>query len=159
VEIEKACLDDAREILSLINAANRRAYVDVVPSEQFKEPFLTFAELLESLKGMSFYVYKCGGEVIGVAVLDVESAQVGRVRRVYVLPGHQRRGVGRALVSHLEREAREMGLESLRLTVAQSASWAVHFYERVGYAVTDRIERPAGPVLVMEKFDLAPDKD
>jgi multimeric flavodoxin WrbA len=45
--IEKAGLDDAQEILSVINTSNREAYQGVIPGEHFREPVLSLVTYLE----------------------------------------------------------------------------------------------------------------
>ncbi len=54
----------------------------------------------------------------------------GEVDAVYVLPGRQREGIGRALLLALEEEARAMGLKRLQLSATLNA---VPFYESARY--------------------------
>lgn len=149
--IGKACLNDAKEILSVINTSNREAFRNIIPKEHFREPVLYLEDLLEDLERMTFYVYKREGRIIGVAALQIEGKETGRIHWVYILPEHQRRGIGTALVTHLERKAREMGLRRLRLKTIGKAHQAVNFYKKLGYNLTDKIERPWGFDLFMEK--------
>jgi len=151
VTIEKACCDDAEEILSVINTSNREAYESIIPKEHFREPVLSLEKLLEDFERKIFYVYKSEGKVVGVAALQIESEETGRIHWVYVLPEHQRRRIGTALVTHLERKGREMGLRRLRLTTVEKAHWAVNFYKKLGYDLADKIERPWGFDVFMEK--------
>jgi len=153
--IEKACSVDAVEILSIINTTNREAYKDIIPKEHFKVPILTFEELLEILDKMAFYVYKTEGKIVGVAALQVESEETGKLNWVYVLPEHQGKGIGTALVTHLERKAREMGLKRMRLRTIEKADQAVNFYKKLGYRLADKIDVAWGFNILMEK-DLWP---
>jgi N-acetylglutamate synthase-like GNAT family acetyltransferase len=100
---------------------------------------------------MTFHVYRTEGRIVGVAALEVESDERGRVRWVYILPEYQRRGVGTALVAHLEQEAGEIGLKKLRLLAVGLADWALSFYNKSGYHLTDKIERPWGFDVFLEK--------
>lgn len=100
---------------------------------------------------MTFYVYRSEGRILGVAPLDVESEETGRIRWVYLLPQHQRRGFGTALIAHLEHRAREMGLRRLRLLTVGKASWAITFYKKLGYHLADELDRPWGFDVSMEK--------
>jgi N-acetylglutamate synthase-like GNAT family acetyltransferase len=149
--IEKACPDNAEEILLVINTSNREAYKNVIPRQHFKEPVLSLDKLLDDFEKMTFYVFKSEGAIVGVAALRVESREIGRIRWVYVLPKHQRRGIGTALVTHLEGKARETGLKRLRLLTVGKAKWAVSFYKRLGYYLTEKIERPWGFDVFLEK--------
>ena len=149
--IEKACSDDVEEILSVINTGNREAYRSIIPKEHFREPVLSLEKLLEDFERMTFYVYRSEGGIFGVAALQIESEETGRIHWVYILPEYQRRGIGTALVTHLERKGREIGLRKLRLTTVEKARWAVNFYEKLGYDLADKIERPWGFDVFMEK--------
>src|SRR5829696_4921312 len=91
-------------------------------------PHLLGAELA----GYHTVVATEGGRVLGLAALVGDE-----VRRVYVRPDAQRRGVGRRLMAELEREGRARGLGELRLTAGASAAG---FYARLGY---ERLEEGA----------------
>jgi N-acetylglutamate synthase-like GNAT family acetyltransferase len=149
--IEKACPDNAKEILLVINTSNREAYKNIIPKEYFREPVLSLEKLLEDFERMTFYIYESEGRIVGVAALQIESDEVGRIHWVYILPEHQRRGIGTALVVHLEQKAREIGLRRLRLLTVGKANWAVNFYKKLGYNLADKIERPWGFDVFMEK--------
>ena len=112
---------------------------------------MSLERLLEDFERKTFYVYKSGGRVVGVAALQIESEETGKIHWVYVLPEHQRRGIGTALVTHLEREGREIGLRKLRLTTVEKARWAVSFYKKLGYDLAGKTERPWGFDVFMEK--------
>jgi amino-acid N-acetyltransferase len=60
------------------------------------------------------------------------------LRSVVVAPGHQRRGLGRDLVSHVERDARDQGIEQLVLLTETAQA----LFERLGYEVIDRAAAP-----------------
>jgi len=153
--IAKASPDSTKEILSVINTSNREAYKDIIPEEHFREPVLSPEQLSDDFEWMTFYVYKREGKIVGVVALQVESEETGRLRWVYVLPGHQRTGIGTALVTYVEQRARKMGLKRLRLLTIGKAKWAVDFYRKLGYHLADKIERPWGCDVFMEK-DLLP---
>lgn len=67
------------------------------------------------------------GTVIGFGQLDTGE---GVIEAVYVDPDHARRGVGRAIVSELERAARIAGVATLVLDASLNA---LPFYEALGY--------------------------
>ncbi|NIN64789.1 MAG: GNAT family N-acetyltransferase [Anaerolineae bacterium] len=149
--IVKACLDDAGTILSVVNTSNREAYKNVIPNEYFREPVLSPEDLSKDFERMTFYLYRREGRILGVAALQVESEETGRIHWVYILPEHQRRGFGTALITYLERKAREMGLRRIRLLTVGKAWWAITFYENLGYHLADKVERPWGFDAIMEK--------
>ena len=67
------------------------------------------------------------------------------------VPEHQRKGIGAALVTHLERKARKIGLKKIRLHTVGGAEWAVFFCRKLGYEPADRLEQPWGLDVFMEK--------
>jgi len=149
--IEKARSVDVEEILSVINTTNREAYKSIIPKEQIKEPILTLEGLLEILDKMAFYVHKSDGKIVGVAALDVIDDKVGKLRWVYVLPEHQRKGIGTALITLLEQKAVEKGLRKMRLRTIGKSHQAVNFYKKLGYKLAGRIEEIWGYDFLMEK--------
>ncbi len=149
---------DAEEILEVINRANREAYRNLIPPEHFREPVLTLDELREAMGRMSFYLYRSAGRVVGVAALRREDAETGKLRWVYVLPEHQRQGIGTALVSFLEEQARALGLRRLYLRTVGGATWAVSFYRRLGYRPAGQVPTPWGQDWLMEKEVQMPTK-
>jgi ribosomal protein S18 acetylase RimI-like enzyme len=149
--IGQAHPEDVPEILAVINASNRAAFRDIIPQPYFKEPFLSLEQLLDDFQRMNVYAYTSKGSIVGVAALVVESLDAGKIRWVYVLPGHQRQGIGTALLAHVERQARELGLRRLWLVTSEEATWAISLYQRLGYASSERIERPWGFNVLMEK--------
>jgi len=60
------------------------------------------------------------------------SASEARIRQMAVLPAHQGRGMGRRLLSEVERRLRRSGFARLVLNARASA---VGFYEKLGYRV------------------------
>jgi len=149
--IELASLRDLQEILELINRSNREAFQGIIPREHFREPILTLDGLLRDFSRMPFYVYRREGRVAGVAALRQEDTASGTIRWVYILPEQQRKGIGTALVTFVEEEARKVGLHRLRLRTVEKAHWAVSFYHKLGYRLAKRLEVPWGYDVILEK--------
>ena len=83
-------------------------------------------------------------EIRLIAELDGQAAGIGalvlgnsELRACYVVPGAARRGVGAAIVTEIERIAREHKLDCLRL---ESSLTAEPFYAALGYRVEARGE-------------------
>jgi ribosomal protein S18 acetylase RimI-like enzyme len=72
------------------------------------------------------FMAELGSVASGVALLHSS----GAIWLCYVLPGLQRRGVGRALIQRLQAEAKAGGITELRLTSTGSAR---SFYESMGF--------------------------
>ncbi|KPV63354.1 MAG: acetyltransferase [Candidatus Bathyarchaeota archaeon BA1] len=150
--IRRCNMDDAQEVLSVINRSNADAYGKIIPPEYFKEPVFTYDNILKKFSEMTFYAYELKGRIVGVAALQTESQHSGHIRFVYILPEQQRKGIGTSLVSYIEAEARKLGLKNLRVPyVDTNARWAINFYIKLGYKVVEKREKPWGYDLFFEK--------
>jgi GNAT superfamily N-acetyltransferase len=89
-------------------------------------------------KGAFLLVDDDTDEILGcgaVALLDGETAEV---KRMWVAPTARGRGVGRALLSRLEDEARRAGCSAVVLDTNAVLTEAVEMYLAAGYRPTDR---------------------
>lgn len=120
--------DDAQAIYAIVNEA-AVAYKGHIPDDCYAEPYMSWAELVEEMASMTFYGWEEGGALLGV--MGYQPVQdVTLVRHAYVLPDHQGRGIGSALLAHTERLT-----PTRRLLVGTwaDATWAVGFYQRRGF--------------------------
>lgn len=82
-----------------------------------------------------------GGALIGYTLVTVATPShtwdgidpAAEVATLSLLPSERGRGIGRALIDRVKREARAAGLRHLRLDVLVSNSDAIRFYEREGF--------------------------
>ena len=82
------------------------------------------------------------GALLGCGALRPLGPDVGEIKRMYARPGT--RGVGAALLLHLEREAQGFGYLELRLETRRVNARAVAFYLRRGYAEIPNYGKYAG---------------
>jgi GNAT superfamily N-acetyltransferase len=131
----RPCRDDERAvILGIVNLA-AEAYRGVIPADCWREPYMPAEELAQELAaGVAFWGYEADGELAGVMgiqpVRDVEL-----IRHAYVLPEHQRLGVGAALLERLTDLDPASGSHARPTLVGTwaAAGWAIRFYERHGF--------------------------
>lgn len=71
------------------------------------------------------------GRVVACVMLTPRSPGRGKLRQMAVHPWQQGKGVGRALVRHLEQAAVQRGFSEIEL---HARDHAVGFYEKLGYA-------------------------
>ena len=82
------------------------------------------------------------GRALGCGALRPIDADVAEIKRMFARPGT--RGVGSALLRHLEAEAAHWGYAVLRLSTRLVNARAVAFYERHGYRRIPGYGRYAG---------------
>ena len=79
--------------------------------------------------------------------------ETAKIHKLYVVPGAQGRGYGRALVRRVESEARRAGQLRLRLDVNYQNK-AVDFYERLGFVKVGRHDTEIGNGYLMEDWQM-----
>ncbi|MDT7750658.1 MAG: hypothetical protein QOD96_4320 [Pseudonocardiales bacterium] len=92
--------------------------------------------VVEPSAGAAGAAVESGGEVVGVAMGQRADAapwpRTGEVSALYVLPGHQGRGLGRLLVWAVAAHLRERGLPALTIAVLAANTPARRFYQALG---------------------------
>jgi putative acetyltransferase len=73
------------------------------------------------------------GEAVGIVALRGLDADTAEMKRLYVPPARQGRGLGRELVARLLREARARGYAKLRLDTLPVMENAIAMYRRMGF--------------------------
>jgi putative acetyltransferase len=81
----------------------------------------------------TFLVAFLDGEPAGCGGVGRLEKTVGELRRMYVLPEHRGKGLGRALLVALEDAARELGYTTMRLETGNEAPEALGLYTASGY--------------------------
>jgi len=71
-------------------------------------------------------------QIIGVARMHKSGDNQGQVRCVAVAAEAQGKGVGKAIMIHLEEKAKEMGMQEIVLEARENA---VPFYKSIGYVI------------------------
>lgn len=142
----RRCRPDEREtILEIVNAAAAR-YRGAIPDDCWHEPYMREEQLARDIAaGVTFWGYEDGEESTGElqGVMGIQPVRdVVLVRHAYVRPAAQGRGVGGALLEHLEALDEVAGRPILIGTWADAA-WAIGFYQRHGYAVIPPAEAAA----------------
>lgn len=84
-----------------------------------------------------FFVATQDGDVLGTIAL-AHHEDYGEVKSMFVDPAARGRGVARALLNHIESEARQAGLLLLRLETGNKLDAAQALYQSQGYV-------PCGP--------------
>ena len=131
--------DDARDFLKVQNAAVRKIAAKDYPKDVIEAwaPRLTakrVAGFLENPDNDLRLVAEAEGKIVGVAVLDLETMEIGGC---YVAPQSTRQDVGSTMVGEMERIAWASGLTQLKLDCPLNAE---AFFQVLGYLSGERGE-------------------
>jgi len=115
---------DARQLIAELDAVLGAVY------EPEQQHGLSIEQVFES--NLHFFVASLDGQAIGcgaVAMFDLYA----EVKRMYTREAARGRGVGKALLAQIEREAREAGKPVLRLETGTYQAAAIGLYEGCGF--------------------------
>jgi len=85
-----------------------------------------------------FFVALVDGRLVGTVMCGYDGHR-GWIYSLAVDPRVRRRGIGTALIKRAERELAGAGCPKVNLQVVSSNSAIVSLYQRLGYAVEDRV--------------------
>src|SRR5213596_235568 len=148
VTVRSMRVEDARRFLEVHHAAVRGIAIKDYPAaviEAWAPPITdqVIERFLANRDREVRLVAEIDGEPVGIGAIVVSNAEL---RACYVAPSAARRGVGSALVSEIERIAREHRLDHLQL---ESSITAEPFYSALGYQVESRGEHLLSPGVPM----------
>lgn len=128
--IRKCDWKDKEIIFKIINES-ATAYKGIIPADCYHEPYMPLEELHREMDQMTFFGYEEGGKLLGVAGFQ-PVRDVTLVRHAYVLPKHQRKGIGGKLLNQIKNITTT---QQLLVGTWAAASWAIRFYEKYGFTL------------------------
>ena len=93
--------------------------------------------------GRSWVAVKASGEPMGYILVDVIDG-AAHIEQVSVIPAHQGKGVGRALIEQVKAWANSKNLTALTLTTFGHIPWNRPLYEHLGFRVLAQQEISPG---------------
>jgi len=127
---------DTDAALDVINTA-ARWYREFLPSDEFHDPEMTREQFEAEARRMTWYGAFVEGALVGVMGLEyVRDAAL--LRHAYILPEHQRSGVGSLLGQHLERQVK--GAARIIVGTYRGNYKARAALEKVGYRLSPNSE-------------------
>jgi GNAT superfamily N-acetyltransferase len=97
----------------------------------------TVRDDLEPPKGV-FFIVRHGDVAVGCGGLKILGDTTGEVKHMFVRPSHRGRGVGRQILTDIERHARTLGMTRVVLDTNECLTEAIALYERAGYVGIER---------------------
>ena len=135
--IHKLTNADTQAILTVVNDA-ALAYKGKIPSDRWKEPYMSAQELKEEIQGgVQFYGWTENNALI--AVMGIQPVNnVTLIRHAYTLTSHQRKGLWRKTAQTFTSLA-----ETSKVYVGtwEAATWAIKFYQRNGFKLVSTEEK------------------
>jgi N-acetylglutamate synthase-like GNAT family acetyltransferase len=116
--------------------------IDILASDGFSSIHEFVARYFDKLvsevasRGL-FYLVEFDGVVIGMGALDKIRKKAGAIKRMYIRPSYQGKGIGKALLQQLLQKAKEFGYNSVYLETALSFTAAQHLYRSFGFIECD----------------------
>src|SRR5215468_812948 len=120
---------DREMALAVINEA-ARWYREFLPTDEYHEPEMTAEEWDAEARRLTWFGAFLDGTLVGVGGLE-HVRDVALLRHGYVLPVHQRVGIGAILVQRLEKEVR--GVKRVIVGTYRGNYKAQHALEKAGY--------------------------
>jgi GNAT superfamily N-acetyltransferase len=107
--------------------------------------------------GVTILLAECDAQSVGFMILQIDAAAgVCGVASMYVLPEHQRSGVGRMFMELARVEGRRAGCRLLRIGVMEHNRVAHRWYERQGFRFTESAPFTMGTTTVNHLIGTAP---
>jgi diamine N-acetyltransferase len=163
ISIETLTPGEAGIVCDLAREIWRQHYPAIIGVEQTEymlaqryTPEILAAELTQD--GIWWDVLREDTAIVAFASSFVvhESREV-KLDKLYVHPGRQRRGLGRRLIDHTARRARDQGCETLVLAVNKHNSAAIAAYLKNGFSIREAVVKDIGGGFVMDDYVMVKD--
>jgi len=155
------------EHLTLINKIARETWYDVyanILSVEQIEYMLEWMYSINSIRDQTenqnhhYLMVKEGDESLGFISyeLNYRGEAKAKVHKIYVLPGQQKKGIGKLLIDKVVEIAKSKSNEALLLNMNKQNN-AVHFYEKMGFRIVKEEYNDIGNGFVMDDYVLEKD--
>ncbi len=111
---------------------------DALDAEGLDHDIAHWQEEYDGRTGVLLVVADAAGEVVGTAAVRLLEPGVGELKRMWLRPSSQVRGLGRRLMDACLDEARRLGFRALRLDTQAKMEAAVHLYRAYGFSKIPR---------------------
>jgi diamine N-acetyltransferase len=149
--------DDLNTIGFLAQQTWPQTYSAILPEEQlrymmdlFYSPSSLKKQMLE--QGHIFLIIEDGDEPVGFASYSqINSDGIYKLHKIYVLPGRQGKGLGKAIIDFIIEDIRPKSATALQLNVNRHNK-AKDFYQRLGFTVIHEEDNDIGNNYFMNDY-------
>lgn len=127
-EVEKHIIKVGPDDIDAFNAVAEEAFEAKGKQEALK--------MLNEYQDCYFYAYEESGKITAIAMLNACTPQNGGVHEVGTLPEYRNKGYATALMKHIIKESRKLGLDVISL---QASVYGEPVYNRLGFEVVGNI--------------------
>jgi GNAT superfamily N-acetyltransferase len=107
--------------------------------------------LQQAFESGSFAFSRLKNNTTGFVHYELSAPDTVKLQKLYVLPGYQQTGSGRALVQHVAQQAREASATQMVLRVNRHNP-ARAFYQRLGFGISHEEVTDIGAGYVMDDY-------
>ncbi len=157
IEIKPAQISDLTTIHNLAHEIWPGAYLEILGQKQL-DYMLEKIYSLPSLEHQfailkhQFIILVEDETPIGFASYSPhEGAPVYHLNKIYVLPGHQGKNLGKKLLDYITSDIKKSGATSLQLNVNRYNK-ALHFYEKQGFKIIRKEDNDIGSGYFMNDY-------
>ena len=129
---------DADKLRKLIHETINFSYAEVYPQRavEFFKTFHSEEKIRERCGTGEVLLFEVEGNCVGTGAL-----KKGKIEGVFVKPDFQGQGIGKAIMSELEKLAVSHGISEITLNVSLPSK---KFYQDLGYAILDECDKDVG---------------
>jgi N-acetylglutamate synthase-like GNAT family acetyltransferase len=144
-ELRRAVPGDADAIRALVTAAYSK-WIPLIG----RKPKPMLADYDAAVCASLFWLLEENGDLIALLELIPHEGHL-LIENIAVSPDYQRRNLGSGLMAFAETQARELGVQELRLFTNERFTGNLELYSRLGYVETHRQPLEGSDVVFMTK--------
>ena len=143
IEYKSLYLPDTEEVKVLLDSVWEETYVDCLTPQAMKKISDNWRSLTELSmeEEQNIFVISCfeNDVLAGIAIIRKVDAETAEIKRLYVLPDHQGKGIGRRLLTDILIAFAEV--ERVKLFVEEQNKPAISFYKKFNFEEKEKIKR------------------
>ena len=154
--------EDIDKIMKLVSKAI--IHMEKKGIYQWDENYPIKEDFLEDIEAKELYLLEENDTIVAIYTINQKwdgeydkctwhnkSKTACVIHRLCVLPAFQNKGIGKAVLNHIENQAKEMEYESVRLDVFSKNPYAIRLYENNSYEKRGNVFWRKGEFYLMEK--------
>lgn len=137
MKIREPNISEFKEVVSVINS-EVHFFQETLSREEMSELCIgeeTVESLKEGLEGRKYLVADLNEKIVGFISWSIWPNKIAWVSMLEVLPDYARRGIGTALLTYVENEAKSLGLVGVLAESEKKNVWVKKFNESLNYKI------------------------